>query len=102
MAGQPLSAEAERNIHQREALWLANPAPENRYMVAADMAPCGQKELALRALKTVVEGNYCAYEALQKDPDLASLRSSPEYPQLLAEAKQCQDKFLAERSQAGK
>ncbi len=102
LSGQPLSAEAERAIHQREARWLANPDPENRYLMATDMAPCGQKDLALRALKSVVEGNYCAYEALQKDPSLASLRSSPEYPQLLATAKQCQDKFLAERNQAGR
>ncbi len=102
LSGQPLSAEAERAIHQREARWMANPDPENRYLLAADMAECGQKDLALRALKSVVEGNYCAYEALQKDPNLASLRSSPEYPQLLSEAKQCQDKFLAERDQAGR
>ena len=99
LSGQPLSAEAERFIHEHEAHWLANPDPENRYLWATDMALCGQKDLALRALKTVVEGNYCAYEALQKDPALAPLRSSPEYPQLLAEAKQCQDNFLAARNQ---
>jgi len=101
-SGQPLSAETEQAIRQHEAEWLANPDPENRYLLATDMAPCGQKELALRALKSVVEGKYCAYEALQKDPALASLRNSPEYPQLLAEAKECQDKFLAARNQAVK
>ena len=99
-SGRPLTAEVESAIRQHEAEWLANPDPENRYIVATDMAPCGQKDLALRALKSTVEGNYCAYQALQKDPALASLRSAPEYPQLLAEAKQCQDKFLAERNRA--
>ena len=45
--------------------------------------------MALRALKATISGNYCAYEALQKDSALASLRNTPEYPQLLAAAKQC-------------
>jgi len=53
----------------------------------------------LRLLKSSIAGNYCIYVALQKDPMLASLRSSPEYPQLLAAAKKCQDNFLAERTQ---
>jgi hypothetical protein len=36
-----------------------------------------------------------------KDPLLASLRNAPEFPQVLSAAKQCQNKFLAERNQAG-
>ena len=50
-------------------------------------------------LKSAIEGKYCAYTALQKDPLLASLRSTPEYTQLLSAAKQCQDNFLAQRAQ---
>ncbi len=102
LSAKPLSPEAVRAIRQREAEWLANPDPENRYFYAADMAFCGEKEVALRALKSSIEGNYCAYTALQKDPLLAPLRNAPEYQQLLSAAKQCRDKFLAERGQAGR
>ncbi len=33
------------------------------------------------------------------DPALAGFRKSEEYPVLLAQAKQCQDRFTAERDQ---
>jgi serine/threonine protein kinase/TolB-like protein len=100
ISGNPLSPETQRAIRQGETVWLNNPDSENRYFFASDMALCGQPEPALRGLKAAIEKNYCAYQALQKDPALASLRSSPEYQQLLNEAKQCQDKFLAERNAA--
>ena len=79
---------------------LASPDAENRYMAAPTFAFCGQKEIALRLLKSAVTGHYCAYNAMQNDPLFASLRSSPEFAQLLSAAKQCRDDFLAERSQA--
>jgi serine/threonine protein kinase/tetratricopeptide (TPR) repeat protein len=79
---------------------LASPDPENRYTAAPTFAFCGQKDIALRMLKSAIAGHYCAYNALQTDPMLATLRSSPEFAQLLSAAKQCRDDFLAERSQA--
>jgi hypothetical protein len=36
---------------------------------------------------------------LQSDPLLAEFRKSPEYSAVLAQAKQCQDQFLAQRDQ---
>jgi hypothetical protein len=63
------------------------------------MAFCGEKDVALRLLKSAIEGKYCAYAALQRDPLLTSLRGTPEFTQLLSAAKQCQDDFLAERTQ---
>ena len=80
---------------------LASPDPENRYMAAPTFSFCGQKEIALRLLKSAVTGHYCAYNAMQNDPLFAPLRSSPEFAQLLSAAKQCRDDFLAQRSQAG-
>jgi hypothetical protein len=82
-----------------EARALANPDSENRYVSGTNMAFCGEKESAVRLLKAAIEGHSCAYTALQKDPLLASLRSSPEYGQLLSAAKQCQDSFVTERAQ---
>jgi len=34
---------------------------------------------------------------LRLDPLLTSFRKAPEYPAVLTEAKECQDRFLAER-----
>jgi serine/threonine protein kinase/TolB-like protein/Tfp pilus assembly protein PilF len=79
---------------------LASPDAENRYMAVPTFALCGQKDIALRMLKSAITGHYCAYNAMQNDPLLATLRSSPEFTQLLSAAKQCRDDFLAERSQA--
>jgi serine/threonine protein kinase len=97
---QPPSAEQDRVAHEVEPIMLANPDPENRFLFTGDMAFCGQKDIALRLLKTVVEGHYCAYTAMQKDPLLASIRDTPEFNQLLPIAKQCEDNFLAERSKS--
>jgi hypothetical protein len=94
---QPPSPELNQAAREIEPQMLANPDPENRYLSATFMAVCGQKDAAQRLLKAVIDGKYCAYTALQKDPMLSSIRSMPEYPQLLSAAKQCQDNFLAER-----
>jgi len=94
-----LPASAEMNAAARgfEPALLSNPDPENRFLFASDMAFCGEREIALHVLKTSVEGHYCAYQALQSDPLLVSIRGTPEYNNLLSAAKQCQDNFLAER-----
>jgi hypothetical protein len=98
-SGQPPSSDFSRAVHEREPKLGANPDPENKYLVGSDMAFCRVNDVALRLLKASIEGKYCAYEALQKDPMLVPLRSSPEFSQMLAAAKQCQDNFLAERNQ---
>ena len=61
------------------------------------MAYCGQKDAALRLLKSAIEQNYCAYTALQNDPLLVKFRGTPEFSELLSTAKQCQNRFLAQR-----
>jgi eukaryotic-like serine/threonine-protein kinase len=78
---------------------FANPDPENRFMIASIFAFCGQKDIALRLTKSGVEGHYCGYTSLQIDPILAKLRGTPEFDELLSEAKKCQSDFLAQRSQ---
>ena len=93
------SPELDRLARDREPGLQSNPDPENRYLFATDMAFCGEKDAALRLLKGSINGRYCAYQALQEDPMLASLRGTPEFTQLLSAAKQCQEKFLAERTQ---
>jgi eukaryotic-like serine/threonine-protein kinase len=94
--------ELDRGAREVEPRMTSNPDPENRYLFAADMAFCGQKDIAVRLLKTVIEGHYCAYTALQKDTLLAPLRGTPEFAELLTAAKKCRDDFLKETSQAAR
>ncbi len=98
-SAQPPSAEVGRLAREQESALLGNPDPENRYLYASDMAFCGQRDLAVQLLKSSIEGRYCSYQALQKDPLLGSLRGTPEYGSLLSAAKKCQEDFLAERAQ---
>ena len=64
----------------------------------AVLAYCGQQEGALRLLRSSIEKNYCSYQALQSDPLLAKVRGTHEFSELLSNAKECQNRFLAERS----
>jgi eukaryotic-like serine/threonine-protein kinase len=89
----------DKIAHQVEATVLAETDPEPQYFRGAIMAFCGQKEIALRILRTSIGRNYCAYAALQSDPMLAKLRGTTEFDHLLSAAKQCQDKFLQERNE---
>ncbi len=82
-----------------EAATLAGVDAEPRYQYGALLSYCGQKDAAARLLKSAFEHNYCAYTALQTDPLLVKLRGTPEYSGLLSAAKECQDKFLAQRDQ---
>jgi eukaryotic-like serine/threonine-protein kinase len=92
-------AEVERLAKEVGPDILANPDAENRYTAAPGFAYSGQNDFALRLLKSGVQGNYCAYTAMQNDPMLASVRSKPEFSEILNAAKKCQTNFLAERSQ---
>jgi serine/threonine protein kinase len=77
---------------------LADPDPEPRYIVASDILFCGQKDIAIHLLKSAIAGRYCAYAGLQNDSLWAKLRGTPEFKDLLTEARQCRDNFLAERA----
>jgi TolB-like protein len=74
--------------------------PEPHFSLAGTFNPCLGNDFTARQLKFAIEGGFCGYDYLQLDPVLASFRkTSPQYPALLAEAKQCRDRFLAERAQ---
>ena len=94
---QSPSAELTRLAQELEPGMLSNPDSENRYDAATSMAFCGQPQAAVRLIKSAIEGRYCAYQALQEDRLLTSIRTRPEYAQLLSAAKKCQDEFLAAR-----
>jgi TolB-like protein len=100
MAGQAPSSEFVKRVREAEPALQSNPDPENRYLFGSDLAFCGQDDVALRLLKSSIEGKYCAYQAMQQDNIWASLRDLPEFKQILVEAKQCRDKFVAETGAA--
>jgi DNA-binding winged helix-turn-helix (wHTH) protein/TolB-like protein/tetratricopeptide (TPR) repeat protein len=82
-----------------ETAALAGVDSEPRYVFGSLLSYCGQKDAAVRLLKNAIEQNYCAYQTLQSDPMLVKLRGTPEFSELLSAAKQCQDRFLAQRQQ---
>ena len=94
------SANVASIAREVEANLFADPDPEPRYVVAGDFLFCGQKDAAVRMLKSSIAGHFCAYTGLQNDSVWAKLRGTPEFAELLSAAKQCRDDFLAERSQA--
>jgi TolB-like protein/predicted Ser/Thr protein kinase len=71
--------------------------PEPRYNRAVLLNACLGNDFTARLVKSAIEGGFCAYDYLQLDPLLAGFRKAAEYPPLLAQAKQCRDRFLAER-----
>jgi len=90
-------AEVERLASQIAPEVLANPDAERRFWFGGSFAFCGQKDLALRMLKSAIAGRYCGYTSLQNDSMFATLRSTPEFTPVLSAAKQCRDDFLTER-----
>ena len=98
----PSSADVASQARETVAARLADPDPEPRYIVAADMLFCGQKDLAMQLLKSAIAGHFCAYTGLQNDSAWAKLRGTSEFAELLSAAKQCRDSFLSERSQAAR
>jgi tetratricopeptide (TPR) repeat protein len=82
---------------QTEAASVAEGDVEGWYIAGTMLSYCGQKDAALRLLRRAVGQNYCAYDALHTDPLLVRLRRSPDFSGLLSAAKECQNKFLAQR-----
>jgi TolB-like protein/Flp pilus assembly protein TadD/predicted Ser/Thr protein kinase len=95
----PSSAPLDEVVRRTEPALLAQIDPEFKYYQGAILAHCGQDELAVRLIRSAIEKNYCAQEALQRDPLLAKLRDKPEFAQLRSGAEACQKKFLEFRTQ---
>jgi eukaryotic-like serine/threonine-protein kinase len=95
---KPSSEDAVKQAREAAALVTADPDPEVRYVTAADILFCGQKELAMNMLKSSVANHFCAYAGLQNDSSWKPLRGTPEFAELVSAAKKCRDDFMAERN----
>jgi tetratricopeptide (TPR) repeat protein len=71
--------------------------PEPRFSQAVHYNACRGNAFTATLLKAAITDGFCGTEALQADPLLADFRKSPQYPPILAQAKQCTEKFVAQR-----
>ena len=92
-------SQLEGRAQEVETAALAAVDAEPRYVFGTLLSYCGQKDAALRLLRSAIEHNYCAYQSLQSDPLLVKLRGTPEFSELLSAAKECQGRFLRQREQ---
>jgi len=76
--------------------------PEQKLRDAGWIAYGGKREAALQLVRKAVEQNFCGVLAAETDPLYANLRSSPEFTQLMNQARQCREKFLEHRKTVGK
>jgi hypothetical protein len=92
--------EVHRLAEQAQNELLPETDSELKYYQGAILAACGEKQIAYAFLRKAVAENYCAYTALQTDPLLVKLRGTSEFSGLLSAAKECQNRFLAQRVQS--
>lgn len=64
-----------------------------KYYEGAVLAACGEKQIAYVFLRKAVSDRYCAHQALQADPLLATVRGDPEFQGILQASAECQQKF---------
>jgi len=72
---------------------------EEVYRNAEILSLCGQTDLALMQLRRAIQGNYCSYPAIDKDPLFESIRHYSQFAELRQASIQCQQNFLAHRRQ---
>jgi len=87
------AAEIHKLAQAVEEQLLPEQDPELKYKQGAELAACGEKEIAFVFLRKAVAGNYCARQALQSDPLLAGVRGDAEFRQIVQMATECQKKF---------
>ncbi len=83
-------------VAQNEKALIAQLDPEFRYYQGSLMAYCGQMDIATKLLKSAIQQNYCAAEALQKDPALDSYRKYSDFAEVQVAASECQYRFKNE------
>jgi len=96
---KPRPANLDQLEQQADKDVLGFKDPEPRFSYAVHYNACRGNAFSARIMKVAIASGFCGYEYLKFDPLLAQFRKSSEYPEVLAQAKQCQDQFLAQRDQ---
>jgi hypothetical protein len=92
---QAPATEIHRLAQLSESELLPEQDSELKYYQGALLAACGEKQAAFDFLHKAVSENYCARQALQSDPLLASVREDAGFRQIVQQATECQEKFAA-------
>ncbi len=93
VAGHALPAD-DPNVNAQFDQSMRDRDPEQKYWNASRLSECGHPDLGIRLLRTAVAQNYCAPDAMRKDPLLEKVRAFPGYSEVLQLAVQCQQEFL--------
>jgi eukaryotic-like serine/threonine-protein kinase len=91
--------ESEVEALSNEAQSFAVSDPEIRYATAEYQAFCGRRQAALALLRQAVQGRFCPFTAMDSDPLFEPLRHTAEFQEIRSAAVDCQNRFLAYRSQ---
>jgi DNA-binding winged helix-turn-helix (wHTH) protein/TolB-like protein len=84
-----------------EHRWRRLRDPEPGYQVGAALALCGRTEAALGMLGHAIEGGYCAWPAMDRDPAWRPFRQIAEFRRLREEAIACRERFRTAAALAG-
>jgi serine/threonine protein kinase/TolB-like protein len=96
----PTSEAGKATIQRTFENWMIDPDPEPAFVISPAFVLCGRNDLALQMLRKAVNSGVCAYTGLQKDPALAPLRGTPEWDDIVSNAKKCRDNFVEQTIQA--
>jgi hypothetical protein len=75
--------------------------PESLYYTARHLAQISERERAIKILSSVIDSGFLCGSAMSRDPWLVSLRSLPDYSQLLQIADQRRSQAHASFLEAG-
>ena len=92
-------AELSKAVGELETSPIAARDPEVLYNNAEALMFCGQPDAALGQLRKAIAGNYCSYQAMEKDPLFDPIRQRPEFGELRQAAVNCQLRFQTHRQQ---
>jgi eukaryotic-like serine/threonine-protein kinase len=102
LRGPARSAERDREAERCEKHFSDSRDSEPKYFGAGVLAFGGYPDRALRLLREAVDGNFLVYPAVGGDRLFDSVRGSPEFQAIRAEAIRKQKKFLEWRAKNGR
>ncbi len=89
--------ESDEAVRSAEPALMSERDPELKYYHASILSYCSKTDAAVRLVRSAIDNNYCAYEALALDPLMANLRLLPAYADLRQRAYECQARAVAGR-----
>jgi DNA-binding winged helix-turn-helix (wHTH) protein/TolB-like protein len=76
--------------------------PEVTYFFAGHLAYCGQNAAAVQMLQRAIDGNYCSYPTMERDPLFDNIRNTPAFQKVRAAGIACHEDFVNNRVRLAK